>query len=103
MDQLGAIDLFNRVVETGSFSEAGRQANLAPSSVSRRIVDLEEWLGVTLFYRTTRRLNLTDAGRQFHSSTKSILLDLEEAITKAAGLAPRRQFDKSFPFGWCLW
>lgn len=86
MDQLGAIDLFNRVVETGSFSEAGRQANLAPSSVSRRIVDLEDWLGVTLFYRTTRRLNLTDAGRQFHSSTKSILLDLEEAKTKAAGL-----------------
>lgn len=86
MDQLGAIALFNRVVETGSFSEAGRQANLAPSSVSRRIVDLENWLGVTLFYRTTRKLNLTDAGRDFHESTRNILLDLEEAKTKAAGL-----------------
>ena len=60
MDQLGAIELFNKVVETGSFSAAGRQSNLAPSSVSRRIVDLEGWLGATLFHRTTRKLNLTE-------------------------------------------
>ena len=86
MDQLGAIALFNRVVETGSFSAAGRQANLAPSSVSRRIVDLEEWLGATLFHRTTRKLNLTEAGRQFHERTRNILLDLEEARTAAANL-----------------
>lgn len=86
MDQLGAIALFNRVVETGSFSEAGRQTNLAPSSVSRRIVDLEGWLGATLFHRTTRKLNLTEAGREFHERTRNILLDLEEARTTAAGL-----------------
>ncbi|MEL7537014.1 MAG: LysR family transcriptional regulator [Pseudomonadota bacterium] len=86
MDQLGAIALFNKVVETGSFSEAGRQANLAPSSVSRRIVDLEGWLGATLFHRTTRKLNLTEAGRLFHARTHDILLDLEEARTSAAGL-----------------
>jgi DNA-binding transcriptional LysR family regulator len=86
MDQLGAIALFNRVVETGSFSAAGRQSNLAPSSVSRRIVDLENWLGATLFHRTTRKLNLTEAGRQFHERTRDILLDLEEARTEAAEL-----------------
>jgi len=86
MDQLGAIALFNKVVETGSFSAAGRQSNLAPSSVSRRIVDLEDWLGATLFHRTTRRLNLTEAGRQFHERTRGILLDLEEARTVAANL-----------------
>ena len=86
MDRLGAIALFNKVVETGSFSEAGRQTNLAPSSVSRRIVDLEGWLGATLFHRTTRRLNLTEVGRLFHERTRSILLDLEEAKTAAASL-----------------
>ncbi|MEL7448336.1 MAG: LysR family transcriptional regulator [Pseudomonadota bacterium] len=86
MDQLGAIALFNKVVETGSFSEAGRQSDLAPSSVSRRIVDLEGWLGATLFHRTTRRLNLTEAGHRFHQRTRSILLDLEEARTTAAAL-----------------
>lgn len=86
MDQLGAIALFNKVVEVGSFSAAGRQSNLAPSSVSRRIVDLEEWLGAILFHRTTRKLTLTEAGRQFHKRTRGILLDLEEARVIAGNL-----------------
>ncbi len=86
MDQLGAIVLFNKVVETGSFSEAGRQSNLVPSSVSRRIVDLEGWVGATLFHRTTRKLNLTEVGRLFHQRTRSIMLDLEEARIMAAAL-----------------
>ena len=86
MDQLGAITLFNKVVETGSFSEAGRQSNLAPSSVSRRIVDLEAWVGASLFHRTTRTLNLTDVGKFFHERTKNILLDLEETRTLSAEL-----------------
>lgn len=86
MDHLGAISLFNKVVETGSFSEAGRQCNLAPSSVSRRIVDLENWVGAALFHRTTRRINLTEVGRLFHERTADILLDLEEARILAAGL-----------------
>jgi len=86
VDQLGAIAIFNKVVETGSFSEAGRQSNLAPSSVSRRIVDLEEWVGASLFHRTTRKLNLTEAGRLFHERTRGILLDLEEARVTAAAL-----------------
>ncbi len=86
MDQLGAITLFNKVVETGSFSEAGRQSNLAPSSVSRRIVDLEGWVGAALFHRTTRKLNLTEVGQFFHERTKGILLDLEEARILSANL-----------------
>ncbi|MBL4684799.1 MAG: LysR family transcriptional regulator [Nannocystaceae bacterium] len=84
MDQLGALSLFNKVVETGSFSEAGRQSNLAPSSVSRRVSDLEAWVGATLFHRTTRKLNLTEVGRLFHERTRNILLDLEEARVIAA-------------------
>ena len=86
MNQLGAIELFIKVVETGSFSEAGRQTNLAPSSVSRRIVELENWVGATLFHRTTRKLNLTEVGRLFHERTRDIMLDLEEARILAAEL-----------------
>lgn len=86
MDQLGAITLFNKVVETGSFSEAGRQSNLAPSSVSRRVADLEAWVGAALFQRTTRKLNLTEVGKMFHEHTRGVLLDLEEARVKAAQL-----------------
>lgn len=84
MDRLGAITLFSKVVESGSFSEAARQSNLAPSSVSRRIVELEGWIGAALFHRTTRRLNLTEVGRSFYERTRGVLLDLEEARVVAA-------------------
>ena len=86
MDTLGALTLFAKAVETGSFSEAGRQSGLAPSSVSRRIVELEGWVGAALFHRTTRKLNLTEVGRSFYERTQGILLDLEEAKVMAAQL-----------------
>jgi len=86
MDRLSALSLFAKAVETGSFSEAGRQSGLAPSSVSRRIVELEGWVGAALFHRTTRKLNLTEVGRSFYERTRDILLDLEEAKVMAAQL-----------------
>ena len=86
LDRLGALSLFAKAVETGSFSEAGRQLGLAPSSVSRRIVELEGWVGAALFRRTTRKLNLTEVGRSFYERTRGILLDLEEAKVMAAQL-----------------
>lgn len=70
-------------METGSFSEAARQSGLSPSSVSRRIEELEGWIGSALFQRTTRKLHLTDAGQAFYERTNDILLDLEEARTIA--------------------
>ncbi len=86
MDRLGALSLFAKAVETGSFSEAGRQSGLSPSSVSRRIDELEAWVGSALFHRTTRKLNLTEAGLSFYERTRSVLLDLEEARTVAGRL-----------------
>ncbi len=86
MDRLDTIELFTAVVETGSFSEAGRRLGHAPSAVSRRIDDLEGWIGGTLFYRTTRKLTLTEVGRAFHGRARQILLDLEEARVTSAGL-----------------
>ncbi len=89
MDRLEALSLFGKAVESGSFSEAGRQSGLAPSSVSRRIVELETWVGAALFHRTTRKLNLTEVGRSFYERTRRILLDLEEAKVMAAQLEDR--------------
>lgn len=79
MDSLAAIRLFNKVVETGSFSEAGRQLGLAPSSVSRQVNSLEEELGARLLNRTTRKLNLTEAGSIYYDRTHRILAEIEEA------------------------
>ena len=57
-----SILLFLKVVQFGSMSDAGREVNLSPGSVSRTIVALESELGVQLFNRTSRKFMLTDAG-----------------------------------------
>ena len=79
MESLTAMRTFVRVVDAGSFSEAGRQLDMAPSSVSRQINDLEEELTVRLFQRTTRKLSLTEAGQLYHERAARIILDLDEA------------------------
>ena len=79
MDSVAGMRVFARVVETGSFSEAGRQLGMAPSSVSRRIDDLEYELGAHLFYRTTRKLSLTEAGELYFARVSQILTDVDEA------------------------
>ncbi len=86
MDRLAGLELFTKVVEAGSFSEAGRRMGLAPSSVSRRIVELEGWVGATLFHRTTRRITLTGVGQRLNERVSKILNDLEEARVVAAQL-----------------
>ena len=79
MDTLGAMRIFARVVEAGSFSAAGRQLGLVPSSVSRQIGDLEDELSATLFHRTTRKLSLTEAGHAYHERAARILHEVDEA------------------------
>lgn len=62
MPDLNALVIFAKVVESQSFSEAARRLQMPLSTVSRRIADLEDALGVRLLERSTRRLRLTDIG-----------------------------------------
>ncbi len=61
---LNDVALLVRVVQTHSFSAAARERGVPVSTVSRRIARLEAGLGIRLLERTTRRLRLTDAGRE---------------------------------------
>ena len=79
MDNLAAMQVFVRVVEAGSLSAAGRVLGLAPSSVSRRIGELEAMLGVGLLRRTTRKLSLTEAGETYFERSREILRAVDEA------------------------
>jgi DNA-binding transcriptional LysR family regulator len=82
--------IFLRVVEAGSFSSAGRQLGLAPSSVSRKVNDLEDDLGVRLFQRTTRKLSLTEAGQIYYEQAERIVNDIDEvrlAVSQLDGTA----------------
>ncbi len=79
MDSVAGMRTFTRVVEAGGFSAAGRQLGMAPSSVSRRIGELEDDLGVRLFHRTTRKLSLTGEGRLYSGRAAKILVAVDEA------------------------
>jgi DNA-binding transcriptional LysR family regulator len=79
MDRFADMQMFVRVVETGSISAAAERLEVAKSAVSRRLAELENRLGAQLLYRTTRRLNLTDSGRAFFDQAQRILADLAEA------------------------
>lgn len=79
MDRLENMNTFVRIVEAGSISAAADRMNTAKSVVSRRLKELEAHLGVELFHRTTRRLNLTDSGRTFYQQSVRILADILEA------------------------
>lgn len=79
MNEFAALRVFAKVVEAGSLSAAGRVLGISPSSVSRRIHELETELGVQLLYRTTRQLSLTEAGEIYYERTQGILESLTEA------------------------
>ena len=79
MESLAGIQIFLQVVEAGSFSAAGRRLNLAASSVSRQVGELEDQLGARLLVRTTRRLRLTEAGQVYFDRAKRIIEEVEES------------------------
>ena len=65
MDRVRRIELLVRAAEAGSFAKAARLLGLDPSAVSHAVTELEKELRVTLFYRTTRQLRLTEDGSRF--------------------------------------
>ena len=79
MDQLRAIRYFSKVVETGSFTKAAKAFDVPPSSLSRRVSDLEKSLGATLLQRSTRIVKLTEVGRVYYNDVQQILNQLEQS------------------------
>lgn len=71
--------ILSRVVLEGSFTAAARALDLPKSTVSRRVSRLEDELGVELLHRTTRRLDLTEAGRIFHERSLQAFEELRSA------------------------
>jgi DNA-binding transcriptional LysR family regulator len=79
MDRLDSLESFVAVVQAGQFSAAAKRLDIGKSVVSRRISELEEYLGARLLHRTTRRLSLTEAGREFYPRALQLLENLAEA------------------------
>lgn len=85
MTNLGDLEIFVRVVSTGSMSAAGRLLGLSPAVVSKRIKRLEERLGTRLLQRTTRQISLTEAGQGFYDRVLGVLAGVEDAEAFASG------------------
>jgi DNA-binding transcriptional LysR family regulator len=83
---LNLVTAFVRVVEAQSFTMAAKSLRLPKSSVSRRVTELENELGVQLLQRTTRKLSLTEAGRSYFEQAERALAGLEAAADAAAGI-----------------
>ncbi|QHM69909.1 DNA-binding transcriptional regulator YafC [Mixta intestinalis] len=73
------LKIFVTVVESGSFSRAARQLELATSAVSRAVKKLEAKLGVELLTRTTRQLNLTQEGEGYFRKVQKLLQEMAAA------------------------
>ncbi len=79
MDRLRSLNALIAVVESGSFVAAAQRLHSSKAAVSRYIQELETYLGVRLLQRSTRRIALTEAGRDYYQRTKQILADLDDA------------------------
>ena len=85
MDRFEAMAVFAAIVEAGSLSAAGRRLNVPLATVSRKLADLEAHLKTRLITRSTRRLVLTDAGRDYLDACRQILEQVDEAERAASG------------------
>jgi DNA-binding transcriptional LysR family regulator len=79
VDRFTALNIFRKVAELGGFAAASRRLRLSPSAISKNISELEAYLGMRLFNRTTRRVSLTEAGSLYYEQVTRILDDLDAA------------------------
>src|SRR5580704_352648 len=82
MDGLDSIQMFVRVVESGSFSAAAREKSLGQPAVSKQIAALETHLGAQLLRRTSRSVTVTDAGQEFYESALRLIDEIEAAESR---------------------
>src|SRR5881392_3964528 len=79
MDRLQAMEMFVRVVETGSFSKAASEFATTQPTVTKQVASIEARLKVRLLNRNTRGVSLTESGALYYEKCKGIVRDVEEA------------------------
>ena len=91
MDLLSNIKVFIKITELNSLAGAANKLNISPSSVSKQISSLEDYLGVRLLNRTTRSISLTDIGEIYLDKARNIIeaFDQAEVIVNASQNQPR--------------
>jgi LysR family transcriptional regulator for bpeEF and oprC len=83
MDKLRAMQYFNRVVESGTFTAAARSLDISTPAVTQLVGALERSLSVALLHRTNRGLSLTPDGERYYETSRRLadeLKDLESRL-----------------------
>lgn len=87
IDHLRHMAVFARVVDEGSFRGAAKSIGLAPSRISETVTELENFLGATLLYRTTRKIALTNEGRVFYARVVDMIRSAETGLNELNALS----------------
>ncbi len=85
MDRLTSMAVFVAAVERGGFAAAAARFAISPAMASKHVRALEDRVGTKLLHRTTRRRNLTEAGRVYFERCKSVLAAVEAAESHLRG------------------
>lgn len=86
MDHWQGLEAFYQLAEKGSFTAAAKTLDVSTSNISRQMFALEQRLGVELVKRTTRSINLTEAGHQYYKKIKAIRQEVLEATQQLQGI-----------------
>ncbi|HWT97048.1 MAG TPA: LysR family transcriptional regulator [Terriglobales bacterium] len=86
MDLISAMRTYRQVVDSASFTAAAQTLGLSKAAVSKQISDLEAHLGAALLHRTTRRLNVTEAGQLYFDRCQRLLDELDTAEAEMRNL-----------------
>ncbi|HBZ95185.1 MAG TPA: LysR family transcriptional regulator, partial [Pseudomonas sp.] len=91
MDRFDAMQAFDRVVETSSFTKAAATLHMSKTGVTQLVQQLEARLRVRLLNRTTRKVAVTADGTAYYERVVRLLADVDDAETSlsSASLAPR--------------
>ena len=101
MDRLEAMSVIVAVTETGSFSAASRRLGMPVATVSRRVAELEGSLKAELFQRSSRRMTLSEAGRDYVEACKRIIEQIDDAERRVTGeyRSPKGELTVTTPWG----
>jgi len=83
INELRSITTFVRTAELGSLSKAAVAQQISPQAASKALGQLEHYLGVRLFHRTTRSMSLTEEGQRFFEAAQPSLISLQQALRAA--------------------
>ncbi len=103
---LPMLEAFAAAARSGSFRDAAERLHVTPSAVSHRLKALEDFLGMALFTRTTRRIVLTPAGEAYLKPVEQALATLHEATDGLRRIPPRPRLTvssaPSFAISWLM-